>query len=100
MRRLYYKYFDLFLSGNFVLILVHNNPQLRLNAWDEVDEQATYKRQCEEERRKRFLENGNEPPKKKRGRLGPETWKLRGAARPAHEVYGKDCTAYQKYMFP
>ena len=28
--------------------------------------------------------------KKKRGRKGPETWKLRGAARPAHEVYDFD----------
>jgi hypothetical protein len=64
--------------------------QRRLNAWDEVDEQQSYKRQCEEEKRKRNLENGNEPPQKKRGRLGPETWKLRGAARPAYEVYGEE----------
>ena len=71
-------------------IIVYTFEQNRLSAWDEVSEQLSLKKQREEELRKRQLEDGNpQPPKKKRGRLGPETWKLRGAARPAHEVYGK-----------
>jgi len=51
----------------------------RLTAWDEVEEQSKIESivaDCK--------------PKKKKGRLGPETWKVRGAARPASEVYSFD----------
>ena len=53
----------------------------RLTCWDpqeEAEKEALAKKLQEEER-----------PKKK-GRTGPETWKLRGAARPAWEVYDFD----------
>lgn len=46
---------------------------------DEAEEKAALAKNREEEER----------PKKK-GRKGPETWKLRGAARPAWEVYDFD----------
>ena len=39
-----------------------------------------------------------QPPPKKRGRLGPETWKLRGAARPAWEVYDFDTRYVDPYI--
>ncbi|CAB9512188.1 expressed unknown protein [Seminavis robusta] len=48
----------------------------RLRKWDNAEEQE----RLDEEERKR-----KEPPKKK-GRLGPESWKLKGAARPAWMV--------------
>jgi hypothetical protein len=64
----------------------------RLTKWDEREEQVAYGKRIEEEERKRRLEE--EGPKttekKRRKRLGPETWKLRGAARPAYEVYDFD----------
>jgi septum formation inhibitor MinC len=65
----------------------------RLEAWDEVQEIANIKALEEEEReRKRKEEEANAPGPKKRAFRGfrPETWKLRGAARPAHEVYDFD----------
>ena len=59
----------------------------RLEAWDPVEE-AERKRQ-EEERQRQASE---EPAPKKRRKRGPkpETWKLKGAARPAWEVYDFD----------
>ena len=64
----------------------------RLSAWDEVDEQKANKKKVELEKKKQLeLESGeNSQGKIKRRRKGPETWKLRGAARPAHEVYEFD----------
>lgn len=65
----------------------------RLQAWDEVQEIANIKAMEEEEReRRRKEEDANAPGPKKRAFRGfrPETWKLRGAARPAHEVYDFD----------
>ena len=66
----------------------------RLRTWDDVEEK---KRAAEEERKRREAEtaelaeeNGERNSKKKRERPGPETWKLRGAARPAWEVYDFD----------
>jgi hypothetical protein len=68
----------------------------RLRAWDDVEEK---KRAAEEERKRREeaeraaaaeRAGGSNPPKKRKGRAGPETWKLRGAARPAWEVYDFD----------
>ncbi|KAL3906402.1 MAG: hypothetical protein SGILL_009285 [Bacillariaceae sp.] len=61
----------------------------RLEAWDDVEETRLLKEQQEEEERKRKEEEGL-LPKKKKGRLGPETWKLKGAARPAWQVYDFD----------
>ena len=61
----------------------------RLEAWDDVEEARRLKQQQEEEERKRKEEEGL-LPKKKKGRLGPETWKLKGAARPAWQVYDFD----------
>jgi len=60
----------------------------RLQQWDDVTEAAIKKKREEEEERQRQL--ALEPPKKKKKRPGPETWKLRGAARPAWEVYDFD----------
>ena len=60
-----------------------NERRARLRRWDPVEEEA-----AEALRAKKEREEGE--PKKKRGRLGPETWKLRGAARPAAEVYDFD----------
>lgn len=48
----------------------------RLQTWDSVAEKAE---------ENRLAKIAAAPPKKK-GRLGPETWKLRGAARPSWEV--------------
>ena len=64
----------------------------RLIGWDDVDEGIRLKKEMELEKKKRMEEENerNGIKKKKRGRLGPETWKLRGAARPAHEVYDFD----------
>lgn len=54
----------------------------RLEVWDDKEE-----REKEKERQRKL----NEPaPVKKKGRLGPETWKLKGAARPAWQVYDFD----------
>jgi hypothetical protein len=55
----------------------------RLQVWDAQEEK---KKEIERKR----LEEMEPVPYKKRGRLGPETWKLRGAARPAWEVYDFD----------
>lgn len=57
----------------------------RLQVWDAQEE----KKQEKERQRLALLEADPEPPKK-RGRLGPETWKLKGPARPAWEVYDFD----------
>lgn len=54
----------------------------RLERWDDVEEALLIK--AEKER----IEKEKEP--KKKGRKGPETWKLKGAARPAHMVYDFD----------
>jgi tetratricopeptide (TPR) repeat protein len=60
----------------------------RLETWDDVEEARLVQQAQEEEERKQ--KEAAEGPKKKRGRLGPETWKLKGAARPAWQVYDFD----------
>jgi hypothetical protein len=60
----------------------------RLEKWDDEEEKRLRKAQ-EAAERKRLAEEIN-PPEKKKGRKGPETWKLKGAARPAHLVYDFD----------
>jgi hypothetical protein len=59
----------------------------RLEVWDDAEEARRI--QQEEQERKQQLQQQDEP-KKRKGRLGPETWKLKGAARPAWQVYDFD----------
>jgi tetratricopeptide (TPR) repeat protein len=61
----------------------------RLETWDPVAE-AELLRQEEERQRKEMEEAANPTPRKRRQRKGPETWKLKGPARPASEVYDFD----------
>jgi len=61
----------------------------RLESWDEVEEKRRHHEEVLKQRKEEEEQNGK-TPKKKRGRLGPETWKLRGAARPAWEIYDFD----------
>ena len=79
-------------SGKLRLHLVKTQRQIdklrpRLLAWDDVTEQQQRKEALELERKQQQDEAN--PPKRK-GRLGPETWKLKGAARPAWQVYDFD----------
>ncbi len=62
----------------------------RLSRWDEVEEQTTHQKQTELEHKKRSDIHSSDHVQAKKKRKGPETWKLRGAARPAHEVYDFD----------
>ena len=62
--------------------------RVRLERWDDVEERKI-RLEKEMAERKRSEEELN-PPAKKRRRKGPETWKLKGAARPAHLVYDFD----------
>lgn len=67
----------------------------RLQNWDDVTEKKIAK---EEEVRRRKEEEEAQQPKKRRMRPGPETWKLRGAARPAWEVYDFDTRYVDPHM--
>jgi len=64
----------------------------RLRTWDDAEEKKRQEEEIrrEEEKKRKAMEEASGIKKKKRGRLGPETWKLRGAARPAWEVYDFD----------
>ena len=73
----------------------------RLRAWDEIEEQLEHRKkmQLEEKQRNKKEDISNTEMKKKRNkRLGPETWKLRGAARPAYEVYDFDTRYVDPHM--
>ena len=59
----------------------------RLERWDDVEERR--KKENEELEKRKQKENEGQV-KVKKGRKGPETWKLKGAARPAHLVYDFD----------
>ena len=63
----------------------------RLKQWDAVNEEKRQK-EADTKRRKQEEEEAAKEAGivKKRQRLGPESWKLRGAARPAWEVYDFD----------
>ena len=66
----------------------------RLENWDDVaEEELIRKEEAERKKAKERLEN---PTKK--GRKGPETWKLKGAARPAHLVYDFDTRYIDPYQ--
>lgn len=59
----------------------------RLESWDDVEEALLLKK---EEEQRRLEEENEGKVKVRKGRLGPETWKLKGAARPAYMVYDFD----------
>ena len=67
----------------------------RLENWDDVEEALLVKAEKEQQRQKKENEGKKQ---KKRGRLGPETWKLKGAARPAHQVYDFDTRYIDPHM--
>ncbi|VEU33561.1 unnamed protein product [Pseudo-nitzschia multistriata] len=67
----------------------------RLEKWDDIEEALLLKKEEEERRQKEKEEL--DPPKKK-GRKGPESWKLKGAARPAHLVYDFDTRYVDPHM--
>ena len=63
----------------------------KLKQWDAVTEEKRQKEAEAKLRKKQEEEDAKEAGEvKKRQRAGPETWKLRGAARPAWEVYDFD----------
>ena len=70
----------------------------RLTSWDPVHEAQRKKDKLRKEQELMAKEDHDDPPKKKRGRLGPESWKLRGAARPACEVYDFDTRYVDPYV--
>mmetsp|Transcript_26759 Transcript_26759/g.73612 ORF Transcript_26759/g.73612 Transcript_26759/m.73612 type:complete len:440 (-) Transcript_26759:2276-3595(-) len=87
-------------EGKNRLHIKHTQRQLdtlreRLERWDDAEEALLLKKQ-EEERRKKEEEAQN--PKKRKIRNGPETWKLKGAARPAHLVYDFDTRYVDPYI--
>mmetsp|Transcript_37957 Transcript_37957/g.79327 ORF Transcript_37957/g.79327 Transcript_37957/m.79327 type:complete len:444 (-) Transcript_37957:30-1361(-) len=67
----------------------------RLENWNDVEEKLLVKKRIEDQRMKDEKE-GQEPRKKKR--KGPESWKLKGAARPAHMVYDFDTRYVDPYI--
>lgn len=73
----------------------------RLTQWDDVEEEKRRKREEEEAALKRKAEEEellSTSVKRRKGKLGPETWKLRGAARPAWEVYDFDTRYVDPYL--
>lgn len=75
-----------------------NDLRKRLVAWDAISEkQLFFDKQFAEEEKFRKDTTGD-IPKKKKGRLGPETWKLKGAARPAWDVYDFDVRYKDPYI--
>jgi len=66
----------------------------RLENWNDVAEKELIRK--EEEDRKKAIERLENPVKK--GRKGPETWKLKGAAKPAHLVYDFDTRYIDPYQ--
>jgi tetratricopeptide (TPR) repeat protein len=66
----------------------------QLTCWDPVSyyqrKQAQELEKQQHEQEQAAAENGNRGPKKERRRKGPESWKLKGAARPAWQVYDFD----------
>ena len=79
------------------LHIEHSKRQLqtlhqRLRNWDPQEEAIKYQKALEEAAKaeQEALQSVDEKKRRRRRRKGPETWKLRGAARPAHEVYDFD----------
>eukprot|EP00536_Pseudo-nitzschia_multiseries_P007703 jgi/Psemu1/18526/gm1.18526_g len=87
-------------QGKNRLHIKHTQRQLdklreRLERWDDVEEALLVKKE-EEERRKKEEEAQN--PSKRKIRNDPTTWKLKGAARPAHLVYDFDTRYVDPYI--
>jgi hypothetical protein len=72
----------------------------RLSAWDPQDEHSIVVglEECDQADQGNESADDEETPKKRKGRKGPESWKLRGAARPAHEVYDFDVRYVDPHM--
>lgn len=77
-----------------------NDLKQRLSNWDPVREEQRKQDKLRKEQETMTNDTMEDyaPPKKKRGRLGPESWKLRGAARPAWEVYDFDTRYVDPYV--
>mmetsp|Transcript_23840 Transcript_23840/g.35445 ORF Transcript_23840/g.35445 Transcript_23840/m.35445 type:complete len:470 (-) Transcript_23840:416-1825(-) len=73
----------------------------RLSAWDEVEEQVSLEkhlREVEEARMRLENETSTSTKKKRKKRSNPEAWTLKGAARPAWEVYDFDTRYVDPYL--
>ena len=69
----------------------------RLQTWDDQEEKRLEQERLEKEQKE--LEEATAPaPKKRKGRKGPETWQLKGAARPAWQVYDFDVRYVDPHM--
>ncbi|GKY92616.1 hypothetical protein MPSEU_000231700 [Mayamaea pseudoterrestris] len=62
----------------------------RLQSWDPVAEEERSVAEAKQRAVELEQSQADYVKPKKRGRLGPESWKLRGAARPASEMYDFD----------
>jgi hypothetical protein len=63
----------------------------QLTSWDPVSyRQAQLEKQKKAAEEEQAAQSGEPLQKQKRGRKGPESWKLKGAARPAWQVYDFD----------
>ena len=71
----------------------------RLTNWDPVREAQRKDEQRKQQRaqQQEATNNDDDNAPKRRGRLGPESWKLRGAARPAWQVYDFDTRYVDPY---
>ena len=75
----------------------------RLSRWDDIDEERREKAeqlkiQQELQKQQELEEQMLNGTKKRKRRPGPETWKLRGAARPAWEIYDFDTRYVDPYL--
>lgn len=72
----------------------------RLQAWDDQEEKRLEEERLEQERK--AMEEAAKAAagglKKRKGRKGPETWTLKGAARPAWQVYDFDTRYVDPHM--
>jgi len=62
----------------------------RLEFWDDIKEIRLHRLEYETNKKSCILNDKQKITKRSKGRSGPETWKLRGAARPAWETYDFD----------
>jgi hypothetical protein len=74
----------------------------RLQSWDPVTEREREEKERQDEQAKQQQQQQHDDAtitnKKKKGRKGPETWKLRGAAKPAWQVYDFDTRYVDPHM--
>jgi hypothetical protein len=74
------------------------NLRKRLKQWDPVEEAEIKRKRLVDEEKRLRQDDGEPQPQKRRGRKGPETWKLKGAARPASEIYDFDTRYVDPHM--